>query len=135
METSELSYNNYSVKEILQPTHYTLAYEKGELVRRGKKVVRGHEVTLYNKYTRLPRDIRADVTVRLLVEVAKATHSDPESVRQLLLTRYIEASKKMDENARYGIYEDVPVEPIRYTTDPRRKAIRIKEAPIFTSLS
>ncbi len=72
VETSKISYNNGSVKETLQPTRYTLAYEKGELVRRGKKTVRGHEVTLYTNYSRLPRDIRGDVLVRLLVEVAKA---------------------------------------------------------------
>ncbi len=131
METSKISYNNGSVKETLQPTRYTLAYEKGELVRRGKKTIRGHEVTLYTNYSRLPRDIRGDVLVRLLVEVAKATHSDPESVRLLLLTRYIEASEKMDKNAWYGNYEDVAVEPITYTIDPRRKPIKIEEAPIL----
>ncbi len=117
----------------LEPTHYTLAYEKGELIRRGQKKVRGHIVVLYNNYTRFPQEIRGDIATRLLVEVANATHSDPESVRKLLLSNYIKASDAMFQNAKRGVYDEVPVEPITYTIDPRRRPIRILEAPILDS--
>lgn len=132
MPRKEISYNNIVQKD-LEPTRYTLAYENGELIRRGQKRVRGHVVTLYNNYTRLPKEIRADVATRLLVEVAIATHSDPESVRKLLLDNYIRSSNAMFQNAERGVYDDVAVEPITYTIDPRRRPIRILEAPIVDS--
>lgn len=116
-------------------THYTLAYEEGQLVRRGKKRIGGREITIYNNYSNFPKDIRGDIAARLLVEVAQATNSDPESVRKRLLENYMRASETISRNASEGIYTHVPVEPITYTVDPRRKTIHIDEAPIMESLN
>ena len=117
------------------PTRYTLAYENGELIKRAKKHIGGREVTCYTNYTKLPRDVRSQVTFRLLAEVAKTTDSDPESVRLKLLDNYNAACKTASDNAYRGMYEPVLVEPITYTVDRRRRSIQIEKAPILTSLN
>lgn len=114
-------------------TQYAVAYEEGDLVRRGKTRIRGREVKLYTNYSRFPREVRGEIATRLLVEIAQATNSDPESVRQQLMDNYNAATKKASDNAYRGDYTPVPVEPIRYTRDPRRRAIQIAKAPILSS--
>jgi len=130
-----MAYNTALMAKNLERTHYTLSYEEGQLVRRGKKQIGGHEVILYNNYSKFPNDIRGEVVVRLLVEVANATGSDPESVRKKLLANYMAASDTIFGNARRGVYDPVPVEVISYTVDPRRRNIQMKMAPIASSLN
>lgn len=119
----------------IERTHYTVAYENGQLVRRGKKRMGGHEVTTYNNYTRLPPDAWAGAEDRLLAEVALATGSDSRSVQKKLMANYNAACSLMVENAKIGIFVPVPVEVIFYTVDPRRKPINVQAMPIVSSMS
>lgn len=129
-----MSYNTQSMSKKLERVHYTLAYESGELVRRGKKRIGGKEVILYNNYSRLPRSTRGEIIAHMLVEVALATNSDPESVWQLLMKNYNAAIKRESDNSFQGDHSPVTVEPIRYTVDPRRKAfVNIYKAPILAN--
>ena len=119
----------------LERTHYTLSYENGQLIRRGKKRMGGHEVTTYNNYTRLPPDAWAGAEDRLLAEVALATGSDSRSVQKKLMANYNAACATLVENMRRKIFVPVPVEVISYTVDPRRRPINVQVMPIFSSIS
>lgn len=130
-----MSYNMPPMAKELSPTRYSLSFEQGQLIRRGTKKIRGREVTLYTNYTMMPEHIRAQAAANAIGEAAMATGSNPETVYKQLLQNYFEAARKREANSNHFVFDYVPVTPITYTVDPRRRPIRIMSAPIVTSLS
>ena len=105
----------------LDSAHYKIAFEEGQLVRRGVKYIDGREVKTYDNYFNLPRDTWPQAEERVHAEVAAAIKSDPESVRQRLLANYNRACEIKVANAHMGIFDPVPVEPIEYTVNITRQ--------------